>query len=74
MKQIVDQALGVRIGAPTTFKNMTVFPLMGGQGTVADCLTLDEALAQKVAAITEVNEGGSVLQIRQFRQQEDLLA
>jgi hypothetical protein len=64
MKQIVDQALGVKIGAPTTFKNMTVFPLIGGQGTAADYLTLDEALAQKLAAITEVSEGGSVPELK----------
>jgi hypothetical protein len=64
MKQIVDQALGVKIGAPTTFKNMTVFPLTGGLGTAADYLTLDEALAQKLAAITEVSESGSVPELR----------
>jgi len=33
MKQIVNQALGVKIGAPATFKNMTVFPLMGSQAS-----------------------------------------
>ena len=49
MEQIIDQALGVKIGAPATFKNMTVFPLLGGQGTAADYLTLDEALAAKAA-------------------------
>lgn len=64
MKQIIDQALGVKIGAPVTFKNMTVFPLMGGQRTAADYLTLDEALAQKLAAITEVSEGGSVPELK----------
>ena len=64
MKQIVDQALSAKIGAPTTFKNMTVFPLIGGQGTAADYLTLDEALAQKLAAITEVSEGGSVPELK----------
>jgi len=64
MKQIVNQALGVKIGAPATFKNMTVFPLMGSQANAADYLTLDEALAQKLAAITEVSEGGSVPELK----------
>ena len=64
MKQILDQALGVKIGAPATFKNMTVCPLMGGPGVAADYLTLDEALVQKLAAITEVSEGGSVPELR----------
>jgi len=64
MKQILDQALDVKIGAPATFKNMTVFPLMGSQANAADYLTLDEALAQKLAAITELSEGGSVPELK----------
>jgi hypothetical protein len=64
MKQIVNQALGVKIGAPATFENMTVFPLMGSQANAADYLTLDEALAQKLAAVTEVTEGGSVPELK----------
>ena len=64
MEQILDQALGVKIGEPVTFKNMTVFPLTGGPGMAADYLTLDEALAQKLAAITEVSEGGSVPELK----------
>jgi hypothetical protein len=64
MKQSLDEVAGVRIGAPVTFKNMTVFPLLGGDGTAVDYLTLDEALAQKLAAITEVSEGGSVPELK----------
>jgi hypothetical protein len=64
MNQIVDQALGVKIGTPATFKNLTVFPLTGGPGISADYLTLDEALAQKLAVITEVSEGGSVPELK----------
>ncbi len=33
MKQIVDQALIIKTGVPATFKNMTVFPLPGGQAS-----------------------------------------
>jgi len=64
MKQFMDQALTVKIGAPETFENMTVFPLTGGPATAVDYLTLDEALAQKVAAVTEVSESGSVPELR----------
>lgn len=64
MNQIVNQALGVNIGAPASFKNMTVFPLTGGPGSAADYLTLDEALAQKLAAITEVSASGSVPELK----------
>jgi len=64
MRQIADQVHSVKIGAPKTFKNMTVFPLMGGQAIAADYNTLDEALAQKLAAIAEVSEGGSVPELK----------
>jgi hypothetical protein len=64
MKQIIDQALGVEIGEPATFKNMTVFPLIHPPAMAADYLTLDEALAQKLAAITEVSESGSVPELK----------
>jgi len=64
MKQIVDQALNVKIGAPATFRNLTVFPLTGGLGKAADYLTLDEALIQKLATITEVSESGTVPELK----------
>jgi hypothetical protein len=64
MKVIIDTASKVKIGAPTTFKNLTVFPLLAGNGTAADYLTLDEALSQKCATITEVSEGGSVPELK----------
>ena len=63
MKLISDTISGTRLGAPITFRNMTVFPLFG-QGITPDYLTLDEALAQKRAKVTEVSEGGSVPELR----------
>jgi hypothetical protein len=64
MKVIIDTASKVKIGTPTTFRNLTVFPLLAGNGTAADYLTLDEALSQKCATITEVSEGGSVPELK----------
>jgi hypothetical protein len=59
MKQIKDTISGPKLGNPTTNPNMTIFPLFG-HGITPDYLTLDEALVQKRAKITEVSEGGSV--------------
>ena len=64
MKIIVDTASKVKIGTPITFRNLTVFPLLAGNGAAADYLTLDEALSQKCATITEVSEGGSVPELK----------
>jgi hypothetical protein len=64
MNQVLGQALDVKIGASSTFRNMTVFPLVGGLGKAADYITLDDALVQKLAVITEVSEGGRVPELK----------
>lgn len=63
MQLIVDTISGARIGEPKTFRNLTVFPVFG-RGIVPDYVTLDEALANKSAKVTEVSEGGSVPELR----------
>jgi hypothetical protein len=70
MKLIKDTISGTKLGDPMTFRNMTVFPLLG-QGITPDYLTLDEALAKKRAKITEVSEGGSVPELR-FANESDM--
>ncbi len=64
MQSIIDATAGVRIGEPMVHGNLTVFPLFGGLPAAADYLTLDEALAQKCAMVTEVSEGGSVPELK----------
>ncbi|MBP1623778.1 MAG: hypothetical protein H6Q07_1798 [Acidobacteria bacterium] len=64
MKNIIDATAGVRIGQPMVHSNLTVFPLFGSLPSAADYLTLDEALEQKCAAVTEVSEGGSVPELK----------
>jgi hypothetical protein len=64
MQTILDATTGVRVGQPMVHRNLTVFPLLGAVEKGADYLTLDEALAQKCAEITEVSEGGSVPELR----------
>lgn len=64
MKRIVDATANVRVGEPMVYRNLTVFPLFGNPSARAGYLTLDEALAQKCAVITEVSEGGSVPELK----------
>jgi len=55
------QALaGLQLGKPQTFKNLTLFPLIGTMETQPAYLTLDEALQREVARVTEVSEAGAV--------------
>jgi hypothetical protein len=59
MQLITDTISSTRLGKPTTFRNLTIFPVFG-KGIAPDYVTLDEALANKFARVTEVSEGGSV--------------
>lgn len=64
MKAIIETITRIKIGTPTTFRNLTLFPLADGGGNEAEYLTLDEALAGKSVHITEVSEGGSVPELK----------
>ncbi len=48
------------VGQTTAHNNMAWFPLLDAASPAADYLTLDEALNQGHARVTEVDEGGSV--------------
>jgi hypothetical protein len=64
---IISQTLErIEIGVETTFENLTLFPLLDPHAPKhePDYLTLDEALAQKVAHITEVSASGSVPELK----------
>jgi len=64
MQLIKDTISKVKVGAPKTFKNLTVFPIMGDNGGTAEYLTLDEALAAKAGKVTEVSDSGSVPELK----------
>jgi hypothetical protein len=63
MQSIIDAVSKVRVGAPTTFQNLAVFPLLTEFPKAANYLTLDEGLARQTVRITEVSEGASVPQL-----------
>ncbi len=54
----------VRIGEPTTFKNLTVLPLFSAQGPENGFSLLDDAIRTDKFRVTEVSEGGSVPELR----------
>ncbi len=60
MHKIVDTVSGIRVGEPTTYRNLTVFLLFGVGRENAGYITLDEALERKCSVVTEVSEVGSV--------------
>ena len=56
----------LELGSATSLGDLTVIPLLTDVGTSPSpsYLTLDEAIAERVAEITEVSEGGAVGQLR----------
>jgi len=60
MTLITQTLLALRLEDATIHQNLAVFPLASDARRVPDYLTLDEALARKVAHVTEISESGSV--------------
>jgi hypothetical protein len=61
---IRDAIGGLKLGPPTTFKKLTVFPLLKASSVAPLYLTLAEAIAEGVLRITEVSTQGSVPELR----------
>lgn len=64
MQRIMATLTGIRVGEPMTYRNLSVFPLLGVDLKSAGYLTLDEALERKCSVVTEVSEGGSVPELK----------
>jgi hypothetical protein len=64
MKAIADALEPLTLGRPEVFRNLAVFPLHRAGAMHDDYLTLDEALARKLATVSEVSDGGIVPELR----------
>ncbi|HKA20237.1 MAG TPA: DUF6569 family protein [Blastocatellia bacterium] len=59
--QIITDALShTTVGQPVSSGNLIMFPLLNGGEEIADYLTLDDAIKQGQAVVTEVSKSGSV--------------
>ena len=50
----------VTLGEPTIHGQMAMFPLLDGEESSADYLTLDESISYGCAHVTEIDKDGSV--------------
>ncbi len=65
MEKAVEKLLDrVELGDAQVFENMTVFPLCLDNGKAPEYLTLGEAMEKKVLKVEEVDEGGSVPELK----------
>ena len=58
----------VKIGAKQSHKNMTLYCLLVSDEAGVDFLTLDDALKSGALSVTEVNEGGTVPELKVINQ------
>jgi hypothetical protein len=65
MNNTINTYLGsLNIGSRQTHKNLSMYPIICPEGVSLDYLLLDEALAGNVIEIAELNQGGSVPELK----------
>ena len=63
-EMIKDYLNQIQIGAEQSYKNLAVFPVLADYVIPFDYLTLDEALSKDLIEVVEIDEGGSVPELR----------
>ena len=63
-EMIKDYLNQIQIGAEQSYKNLAVFPVLSDYVIPFDYLTLDEALSKDLIEVVEIDEGGSVPELR----------
>ena len=61
IKNYIDH---IQIGAEQSYKNLTIFPVLSDYVIPFDYLTLDEALSKSLIEVVEIDEGGSVPELK----------
>jgi len=73
LKESMKTIMDLKVGAPRTVINLTLFPLSGNPASSLDYLMIDLALDSKQAVVEEVSEGGSVPELRLVNRSEKVL-
>ena len=63
MNPIAETLAAVELAAPVQFRNLALYPLIAPSERDPSYVLLDDALARKVARVTEISESGSVPQL-----------
>jgi hypothetical protein len=58
--EIADSLTALKLGKSENYLNLTLFPLIGGDGEAPGYVLLDEALERHLVRVTEVSAGGRV--------------
>ena len=60
----------IQIGAEQSYKNLAIFPVLSDHFMPFDYLTLDEALSKNLIEVVEIDEGGSVPDLKVINKSE----
>ena len=61
IRNYLEQA---KVGRKRSYRNLTVFPILSPYSTTVDYMMLDEALDEELIEVVEVDEEGSVPELR----------
>ena len=65
MEPVIKEYLGqIKVGRKQSYKNLALFPLLSEYETTLNYLTLDEAFAGGLIEVGEIDQGGSVPEIK----------
>jgi len=74
MTEIIRDYLNqIKIGAEQSYKNLAVFPVLSDYVIPFDYLTLDQALSKDLIEVVEIDEGGSVPELRVVNKSEIMI-
>jgi hypothetical protein len=63
----------LEIGSKQSYKNLAVYPLLSEYMVSLDYLTLDEAMSQDVIDVVEIDEGGSVPELKVINKSDRMI-
>jgi hypothetical protein len=74
MDRLLQSYLGqIKIGESQTHKNLTAYPVLSNQLSALDYITLDEALKQGLIEISEIDNDGSVPELKLTNKSEKMI-
>src|SRR6266487_3304682 len=73
MNIIAETLSGLRLEQPVTFRNMTMYPIVGGSIGEPDYVVLDDAIRLGSAKVTEISEQGSVPELSVVNDSDQLV-
>ena len=74
MTHLIKNEIGkIKFGAEQSYKNLAIFPILSDYVIPFDYLTLDEALSENLIEVVEIDEGGSVPELRLINKSDKMV-